>query len=224
MTILARQKPQEMRVILTGATGYVGEGVLMECLDNPEIDKVLSVSRRPCGHIHPKLEEYIINDFMELEVGDPRLQGYDAVFFCAGISSIGMKEEKYRVISHEIPLHFADVVGPKQDMTFVYVSGAGNYNHTDQMWVRVKKSTEDELGRKGFKGAFNFRPAIMWRYKGQLHIQKIQYVFWALYPLVKLFGGWNTMSEVGRAMIAVSRDGYRVREIEVRDISALAKR
>jgi uncharacterized protein YbjT (DUF2867 family) len=223
MTILVLQNQHEMRVILTGATGYVGEGVLMECLDNPEIDRVLSVGRRPCGHDHPKLYEYIIDDFMDLKEDDPVLQGYDAVFFCAGISSVGMKEEKYKVISHDIPLHFADIVGPKKDMTFVYVSGAGNYNHTDQMWVRVKKSTEDELGRKGFKGAFNFRPAIMWRYKGQLHIQKIQYVFWALYPLMKLLGLWNTMSEVGRAMIAVSRNGYRIREIEVRDISSLAK-
>ena len=212
-----------MRVILTGATGYVGEGVLLECLNNPEITKVLSVSRRPCGHVHPKLREYIISDFMALQNGDPVLQGYDAVFFCAGISSVGMKEEKYKIISHDIPLHFADIVGPKEKMTFVYVSGAGNYNHTDQMWVRVKKSTEDALARKGFKGSFNFRPAIMWRYKGQLHIQKMQYVFWALYPLMKLLGLWNTMSEVGRAMIAVSRDGYRVREIEVRDIIELAK-
>ena len=166
-----------MKVILTGATGYVGEGVLLECLDNPLVEKVLSVSRRPCGHMHPKLEEYLTEDFMALRAGDPMLQGYDAVFFCAGISSVGKKEEQYKVISHDIPLHFADIVGPRERMTFIYVSGAGNYNHTDQMWVRVKKSTEDALGRKGFKGAYNFRPAIMWRYKGQLHIQKIQYLF-----------------------------------------------
>ena len=213
-----------MKVILTGATGYVGEGVLLECLDNPLVEKVLSVSRRPCGHVHPKLEEYLTEDFMALRAGDPMLQGYDAVFFCAGISSVGKKEEQYKVISHDIPLHFADIVGPRERMTFIYVSGAGNYNHTDQMWVRVKKSTEDALGRKGFKGAYNFRPAIMWRYKGQLHIQKIQYLFWAMYPLVKLFGGWNTMPEVGRAMIAAARDGYPQREIEVQDITTLAGR
>lgn len=213
-----------MKVIITGTTGYVGEGVLLECLDNPEIEKVLSVSRRPCGHVHPKLEEYLVKDFMALEAGDEELKGYDAVFFCAGISSIGMKEDQYKVISHDIPLRFAQIVNPKDKMTFVYVSGAGNYNHTDQMWVRVKKSTEDALVRMPFKGAYNFRPAIMWRYKGQKHVQKMQYVFWALYPLVKFFGYWNTMSEVGRAMIAVSRDGYPVHEIEVKDISKLAKK
>ena len=213
-----------MKVIITGTTGYVGEGVLLECLDNPEIEKVLSVSRRPCGHVHPKLEEYLVKDFMALEAGDEKLKGYDAVFFCAGISSVGMKEDQYKVISHDIPLRFAQIVNPKDRMTFVYVSGAGNYNHTDQMWVRVKKSTEDALVRMPFKGAYNFRPAIMWRYKGQKHVQKMQYVFWALYPLVKFFGYWNTMSEVGRAMIAVSRDGYPVHEIEVKDISKLAKK
>lgn len=212
-----------MKVILTGATGYVGEGVLLECLNNPEIEKVLSVSRRPCGHVHPKLEEYLVKDFLKLEAGDAKLMGYDAVFFCAGISSVGMKEEQYKVISHDIPLKFAQIVNPKDKMTFVYVSGAGNYNLTGQMWVRVKKSTEDTLVSMPFKGAYNFRPAIMWPYKGQKHIQKMQYVFWAFYPLVKLFGGWNTMSEVGRAMIAVTKNGYHRHEIEVKDISLLAK-
>lgn len=212
-----------MKVILTGATGYVGEGVLLECLNNREIEKVLSISRRPCGHRHPKLEEYLVPDFMQLKEGDPLLEGYDAVFFCAGISSVGVPEERYKVISHDIPLHVAEILPDKSRMTFVYVSGAGNYNHTDQMWVRIKKSTEDALVRMPFKGAYNFRPAIMWRYKGQIHIQKIQYLFWALYPLVKLFGGWNTMSEVGRAMIAVSRTGYTRHEVEVSDISKLAR-
>lgn len=211
-----------MKVIITGTTGYVGEGVMLECLNNPEVEKVLSVSRRPCGHTHPKLEEYIVEDFMALEAGDPKLQGYDAVFFIAGISSVGVKEERYKVISHDIPLHFAEVVGPKEKLTFVYLSGAGNYNNTKQMWVRVKKSTEDALTALPFKGAYNFRPAIMWRYKGQKHIQAMQYIFWTMYPLVKLAGMWNTMSEVGRAMIAVAKDGYDKPTIECRDISKLS--
>ena len=217
------QAIEKMRIILTGATGYVGEGVLLACLDNPAVEKVLSVSRRPCGHTHPKLEEYLVPDFMDLKAGDPKLQDYDAVFFCAGISSVGVKETFYKIISHDIPLHFADIVGPKDKMTFIYVSGTGNYKATGQMWVRVKKSTEDALVAMPFKGAYNFRPAIMWRYKGQKHIQKMQYVFWAFYPLVKLIGMWNTMDQVAKAMIAASRFGYKRPEIEVRDISILSR-
>lgn len=134
-----------MKVIATGATGYVGEGVLQECLNNKEVETVLSISRKPCGHSHPKLEEYPVPDFMELEEDDVKLQGYDAVFFCAGISSVGMSEDQYRVISHDIPLHLAEILPDKEKMTFIYVSGAGNYNNTKQMWVRVKKSTEDAI-------------------------------------------------------------------------------
>ena len=212
-----------MKVIITGTTGYVGEGVMLACLDNPEIEKVLSVSRRPCGHTHPKLEEYIVPEFMGLREGDPKLQGYDAVFFIAGISSVGLKEEQYVGISHDIPLHFANVVGPKEKMTFVYLSGAGNYSNTKQMWVRVKKSTEDALVAMPFKGAYNFRPCIMWRYKGQKRIQTMQYFFWAMYPFFKLVGMWNRISEVADAMIAVSKNGYHKAAIECRDISKLAK-
>ena len=212
-----------MKVILTGATGYVGEGVLLECLNNPEIEKLLSISRRPCGHVHPKLEEYLVPDFMKLEAGDEKFQGYDAVFFCAGVSSVGMKEDAYKVISHDIPVHLAEILPHKEKMTYVYVSGAGNYNRTDQMWVRVKKSTEDTLVSMPFKGAYNFRPAIMYRYKGQKHIQKMQYLFWAFYPVFKLVGMWNTLSQVGCAMIAVSRYGYSKHAIEAKDITLLSK-
>ena len=212
-----------MKIIITGTTGYVGEGVMLSCLDNPEVEKVLSVSRRPCGHVHPKLEEYIVPDFMKLEAGDPKLQGYDAVFFIAGISSVGLKEEQYVGISHDIPLHFADVVGPKENMTFVYLSGAGNYKNTRQMWVRIKKSTEDALVAMPFKGAYNFRPAIMWRYNGQKRIQPMQYAFWAMYPFFKLIGMWNRMNEVADAMIAVSKNGYHKAARECRDITELAK-
>lgn len=170
-----------MKVIITGTTGYVGEGVMLACLDNPEVEKVLSVS------------------------------------------SVGLNEEQYVGISHDIPLHFAAIVGPKEDMTFVYLSGAGNYNSSTQMWVRVKKITEDALVAMPFKGAYNFRPCIMWRYKGQKRIQKMQYFFWAMYPFFKLVGMWNRMSEVADAMIAVAKNGYSKPAIECSDISKLAK-
>lgn len=108
-------------------------------------------------------------------------------------------------------------------MTFVYLSGAGNYKNTKQMWVRVKKSTEDALTVMPFKGAYNFRPAIMWRYKGQKRIQTMQYFFWAMYPFFKLIRMWNTMDDVAKAMIAVTKDGYHKTAIECSDISKLAK-
>ena len=114
-----------MKVILTGATGDVGEGVLLAMLDDNRTEKVLSVGRRPCGHSHAKLEEYIVPDFMQLEAGDERLAGYDVVFFIAGITSVGTPKDAYRLISHDIPVHFASVMPDKERMSFIYLSGAG---------------------------------------------------------------------------------------------------
>src|SRR5262245_35832095 len=96
-----------MKVIVTGASGMVGEGVLLECLGNPAVEKVLSVSRRPCGHTHEKLEELLIPDFRELGAVESRLSGYDGCFYCAGVSSVGMSEADYTVASYDTPLGFA---------------------------------------------------------------------------------------------------------------------
>ena len=106
-----------MKIILTGATGFVGEGILLACLDRPEVEKVLSVSRRPCEISHPKLEEYIVEDFMTLPVDDPKLQGYDACLFCAGKSNIGMSKEDYYHLSYEITMHFAKAIGPSESLS-----------------------------------------------------------------------------------------------------------
>lgn len=103
-----------MKVILTGATGYVREGVLLAMLDDPRIEKVLSVGRRSCGVTHPKLEEYILPDLMELKAGDERLAGYDLIFFIAGITSVGTPKDIYKVISHDIPVHFAEIMPDKE--------------------------------------------------------------------------------------------------------------
>ena len=114
-----------MKIILTGATGYVGEGTLLELLKIDSVDKVLSVSRKPTGIAHPKLEEYIVPDFMQLAADDEHFKGYDAVFFIAGITSVGTPQDVYVRISQEIPLHFADIMPDKEKMTFIYLSGAG---------------------------------------------------------------------------------------------------
>lgn len=211
-----------MKIILTGATGYVGEGVLMECLRDDRVEKVLSISRRLCGHENDKLEEYIVPDLMSLKAGDPKLQGYDAVFFCAGISSVGMSEEKYRPIAYDIPLHLAKIMPDKSRMTYIFVSGAGT-GGSKQMWARVKRQTENELQQLGFKQVFNYRPAIMKPTKGQLHMKRMDKILGFLYPLFRLAGSGNALSQVGRSMINATANGYKSSVIEVKDIDTLSK-
>lgn len=211
-----------MKIILTGATGYVGEGVLLECLGNENVEKVLCISRRPCGHQHEKLEEYIVPDLMSLKENDLKLQGYDAVFFCAVISSVGMSEEKYRPIVYDIPMHLARIMPDKAKMTYIFVSGAGT-GSSKQMWARVKRQTENELQQLGFKQVFNYRPAIMKPMKGQLHLKKMDKILGFLYPLFQLTGGGNTLSQVGLSMINATAKGYKSSVIEVRDIDELSK-
>jgi uncharacterized protein YbjT (DUF2867 family) len=153
-----------MKVILTGATGMVGEGVLLECLANPAVERVLSVVRRPSGRNHPKLVEVIVKDFRELQPVEAQLSGYDACFYCAGISSVGMNEADYTVVTYDTPLAFAtNLARLNPAMTLVHVSGS----HTDSseqgkvMWARVKGKAENALMRLPFKGVYNFRPSLM---------------------------------------------------------------
>ena len=133
----------------------IGEGVLIECLANPQITEVLSVSRKPTGKSHPKLSEYIVSDFLALEEQDEKLKGYDACFFCTGVSSIGMKEEEYRRITYDTTLHFARALNPNPKMTFIYVSGKGtNSSEKGSMWARIKGKTENDLAKLPFKQTF----------------------------------------------------------------------
>lgn len=141
------------KIILTGATGMVGEGVLLECLAHPQIEEVLSVSRKTSGMSHPKLTEYIVPDFLELAEHNPVFKGYDACFFCAGISSIGMKEEDYTKITYTTTIHFAKVVlSENPEMLFIYVSGTGTDSSEKGrlMWARVKGKTENDLAKLPF--------------------------------------------------------------------------
>jgi nucleoside-diphosphate-sugar epimerase len=113
-----------IKIILTGATGMVGEGVLMECLENPNVSEILSISRKPSGKKHPKLKEYLVSDFLSIDRNDENLKGYDACFFCAGISSVGMNEEDYTKITYDTTIHFAEAVFHQNpEMIFNYVSG-----------------------------------------------------------------------------------------------------
>lgn len=216
-----------MKVIITGTTGMVGEGVLLVCLDHPAVSQVLSVSRKPQGRQHPKLQEYVVPDFQSLKEGDPNLAGYDACFFCAGVSSVGMNEADYSRVTFDTTLAFARAVGPQPAMTFIYVSGSGTDSSEQgrSMWARVKGKTENAILSLPFKRAFAFRPAALKAMPGQKHLPKFyRYGSWLL-PLFSLFPGYySTLEAVGLAMIQAARNGYEKKVVEVKDIRELARR
>ena len=205
----------------------IGGGVLRECLNVSSITEILSVSRKSSHISHPKLKELIVPDFLTLKENDERLIGYDACFFCAGISSVGMDEATYRNITYDTALHFAKALAPNQNMSFVYVSGSGT-DSTEKgkmMWARVKGKTENDLFKLPFKQAFGFRIGIVEPAANQQHVLKLyKYIGW-LTPILKLcFPGFiNTMAEVAHAMISLSEKGYHKNVIHVNDIKKLSK-
>jgi uncharacterized protein YbjT (DUF2867 family) len=216
-----------MNVILTGVTGMVGEGVLLECLENPAIERVLAVSRRACGHTHPKLTELLVADFRELSAVQTRLAGYDACFYCAGISSVGLSEQKYTLITLDTPLAFATTllrVNPQ--MVFIHVSGA----HTDSseqgkvMWARVKGKAENALLKLPFRAVYNFRPSLMKPTPGQRYVKGGYTLIRLLYPLLSVFFPGMPLRDVARAMIRAARNGAPSPILEVPDLRALAAR
>jgi hypothetical protein len=214
-----------IKVIITGATGMVGEGVLFECLQNTKVSEVLIVNRRHYDMQHPKLKELIVSDFFQLGEFAYNLVRYDACFFCAGISSVGMKEDKYSLITYYTTMAFAKaLLMASSSMVFTYVSGS----HTDSsekgrlMWARVKGRTENDLAKLPFKAEYNFRPGVMSPFPGQKN-WKAAYKF-----IVKIFKSVSpksvlTMQEVGRAMINVVTAGYPKNILEISDIRKLAK-
>lgn len=213
-----------MKIIITGATGMVGEGVLLECLENPAVTAVLMVNRRSLAIKHPKLKEQIVPDFMKLEQYTDALKGYDGCFYCAGISSVGMKEEKYTYITYDTTIHFAQTLSAlNSNMVFTFVSGS----HTDSsekgkiMWARVKGRTENALTRLSFKGVYNFRPGFMKPFKEQKNIKPI---FKILIPIIPIFfpGKSLTLKQVGQAMIKAVSKGYIKQVLEIEDIKKLA--
>jgi uncharacterized protein YbjT (DUF2867 family) len=216
-----------MKVIITGATGMVGEGVLLECLENPEVERVLAVARRSSGHTHAKLRELRVPDFRELKSVEPDLTGYDACFYCAGVSSVGMKEPEYAAITYDTPLHFAEtLVRLNPGMVFVHVSGA----HTDGteqgkvMWARVKGKAENAIARLPFKAVYNFRPSLMKPAPGQKNLKSSYKVLLVFYPLLSLFFPGIPLREVGRAMINCVRFGAPKTVLEAKDIREEAQR
>lgn len=216
-----------LKIVITGTTGMVGEGVLLHCLEDPRVEQVLSVSRRSSGHTHPKLKELLIPDFMQLDAVESQLAGYDACFYCAGISSVGLSEADYTKITYDTPLHFASVLARLNSrMVMVHVSGRST-DGTEQgkvMWARVKGRAENALMKLPFRAVFNFRPALMKPVMRQKRVKAaFKPVLW-LYPLWKaLFpGSAMTLNEVGDAMIRCVTEGAPKQVLEVSDMQALA--
>jgi hypothetical protein len=204
----------------------VGEGVLLECLDHPDVERVLVVNRRPGGVAHEKLREIIHKDFFNLSPIEQELIGYNACFFCLGVSSVGISDGKYKHITYVLTLNVAELLAKlSPQMTFCYVTGAGTDSSEQGQiaWARVKGATENALMRL-FKEAYMFRPGFMKATPGQKNV-KGYYKFLAwLYPIGRAIypAGFCTLQEVGRAMINAVSNGYPKRILDVKDIVKLA--
>ena len=219
---------ENIKAIVTGATGMVGEGVLAECLQHPQVTEVLVINRKPCGVVHSKLKEIIHADFFNLSTIESQLTGYDACYFCLGVSSVGMKEPEYYKLTYTLTMHVAETLCRlNTGLTFCYVSGAGTDSTEKgrQMWARVKGKTENDLKKLPFKQEFNFRPGIMKAAPGAKNTLKLYKYFSWLYPFLKLVipNLVSTIAQVGQAMINVTLFGYENNILEVKDIKAVAK-
>lgn len=218
-----------LNVIITGASGMVGEGVLMESLEDTSVGKVLVVGRKPCGITHPNLTEILHKNFFDLSEISAGLAGYDACFFCLGVPSIGMKEQEYTRLTYDLTMHFAKTVSEKNTgMDFCYVSGSGTDSSEKGklMWARVKGKTENDLQKLNFKKVYNFRPGMLVPTKGQNNVLKAyNYLGW-LAPLVKAISPNSicTIKELGKAMIEIVSNGFNNNTVEVKDIKKLAGR
>jgi uncharacterized protein YbjT (DUF2867 family) len=226
-----------MKVIVVGASGMVGQGVLRECLLDREVERVLVVGRRALDRAEqktePKLVERVVTDLTDLSAIAADLQGYDACFFCLGITSVGMTEAEYRKVTYDITAAFVKALAPSAaGMTFVFVSGRGT-DGTEKgkvMWARVKGAAENLVLGAGFKAAYAFRPGVIQPLHGirsRTAAYRILYTaFSPVFGAMKLFAPQSiaTTESVGRAMLEAARRGAPQKILENRDINALASR
>lgn len=217
----------KIKAIITGATGMVGEGVMHECLNHPDVESVLVINRRTINSNHPKLKEIIHNDFFNFEEIREELKEYNACFFCLGTTSVGKKEEVYTRVTFNITKTLADIlIKLNPEMTFCYISGAGTDSSEKGkvMWARVKGRTENYILNLGFHQAFAFRPAIIQPTKGLKNTLSFYKYLSLLLPVVKLFFPKYicSLKEIGLAMINSVIKGYEKEILEVVDIVKLA--
>ena len=219
----------KIKTIITGTTGMVGEGVLHECLQHPNVELVLVINRKSCGVEHPKLKEIIHKDFFDLTAIEEQLTGYNACYYCAGVSSVGKNEDEYKRITYDLTMSFAKtLIKLNPEMTFCYISGAGT-DSTEKgrsMWARVKGKTENDLMKLGFKAAYAFRPGYIQPTKGLRNTYNMYKVAAPFYPLWKLlFPKYvTTLREIGLAMINLTMYESSKQILECRDIIQQSKK
>jgi uncharacterized protein YbjT (DUF2867 family) len=219
-----------MKVILFGATGMVGQGVLRECLLDADVERVLAIGRSPTGQTHAKLREIVHDNFLDFSTVESQMSGFGACFFCLGVSSVGMSDERYRHLTYDITMAAARTLAKlNPGMVFIYVTGRGT-DSTEQgrlMWARVKGKTENDLLKLPFKAAYMFRPAGIQPLHGiRSKTAWYQAIYVAAAPLLSLLNRvapkyMTTTEQVGRAMIRVARDGYPKPVLESEDINAV---
>jgi hypothetical protein len=219
----------KIRAILTGATGMVGEGVLHECLLQPDVGQVLVINRRPCKVQHEKLKEIIHSDFYDYSAITEQIKGYNACFFCLGVSSLGMKEPEYSKITFDLTMALANtLVTLNRDMVFCYVSGAGTDSSEKGrlMWARVKGRTENELLKLPFRDAYMFRPGLIQPTRGLRNTYRSYKVLAPILPLFRsLFPKYIcSLHDIGLAMIKSVHLGYEKKVLEVNDIVYLSQK
>jgi len=218
----------KIRAIITGSTGMVGEGVMHECLQHPDVEEVLVINRRPCSVIHPKLKEIVHNDFFDITSIADQLSGYNACYFCLGVTSVGKKEPEYHRLTYALTLHIAEILAARDpDMTFCYVSGSGT-DSTEKggtMWARVKGKTENDLMKLRFKQVYAFRPGYIHPIKGLQRTHGLYKALSWMYPLFKIIfpNGTCTLHDLGLAMINVALYGYEKKVINNKDIAILGR-
>ncbi len=220
-----------MKVILYGASGMVGQGVLLECLRDPEVTDVVAVARHPLGRSDPKLRELVLPNVGDLAGHAGELSGYDACFWCLGVSSVGMSEDAYRRVTYDLTLAAATSLAAwNPGMTFVYVSGAGtdDTERGGSMWARVKGATENALARLPFRSVYRFRPGVIQARHG-VRSRTLGYrvAYAVLFPFLLIVravapNSMTSTDRVGRAMIAVVRQQPAERVVGTRAINVLA--
>lgn len=220
-----------MKAIITGSTGMIGKGVLLECLDDDRVDEVLIVNRSSLGMDHPKLKEVLLKDFLDPGSIKENLKGYDVVYFCLGISANGLSEEEYTKITYDYTHNFADAYKEMNpDGSFFYVSGQGTKtSEKGMMWARVKGKTENDLLNKGFKTALMFRPGgirpmrgIRSRTRSYQRIYDIINPIWPFFEWIMGDSLTNT-TLIGQAMINGATTAQQSRVLEPKDINKLAR-